>query len=100
MSAPRSRPAASVVIPVLNAAAYLPALLRRLSAQKPAAPAEIILVDSMSTDATAEIAASWPGVVRISIANFTHGRSRNVGARVAKGEVVVLLSQPRIASCF
>ena len=42
----------SVVIPVLNAAGMLPALLKALAAQHPLPPDEIVLVDSLSTDDT------------------------------------------------
>ncbi|MBI2438832.1 MAG: glycosyltransferase, partial [Lentisphaerae bacterium] len=46
----------SVVIPVLNAAGTLPALLKALVIQQPRPPDEIVLVDSLSTDATRQIA--------------------------------------------
>ncbi|HEY5999912.1 MAG TPA: glycosyltransferase [bacterium] len=88
-----SLPSASVVIPVLNAAPYLPALLEAFARQAPRPPLEVILVDSGSTDGTAALAAGRPGVRVIPIERFTHGRSRNLGARAAAGEVVVFLSQ-------
>lgn len=83
----------SVVIPVLNAAPYLPPLFRALSDQQPLAPEEIVLVDSMSADNTREVAASDPRVRVIPIENFSHGRARNLGAREARGDVVVLMTQ-------
>ncbi len=83
----------SVVIPVLNAAEYLPALLEALQEQKPSAPAEVILVDSCSTDNTREIAALHPSVRVIPIENFSHGRARNLGVRAATGDIVVLMTQ-------
>ena len=83
----------SVVIPVLNAEAYLAPLLAAILSQKPLAPQEIVLVDSNSKDRTREIAANFPNVRVIPISNFSHGRSRNLGAREARGEVIVFLSQ-------
>lgn len=87
-----SAPAVSIVIPVKNAARWLPDLLPALFAQDPA-PMEVVLVDSMSTDATREIAARFDRVRVVPIENFSHGRARNLGAREARGEFVVLLTQ-------
>lgn len=83
----------SVVIPVLNAGRYLARLLDALRRQKPAPPREVILVDSMSTDDTRAIAARYPEVRVVPIPNFSHGRSRNLGAREASGSVIALLTQ-------
>lgn len=90
MSAP---PAVSVVIPVLNAAAYLPELLPAIFNQDPCGPDEVVLVDSMSTDGTRAIAERFDRVRVIPIADFSHGRARNLGAREARGDLVVLLTQ-------
>ncbi len=83
----------SIVIPVLNAAPYLPELLKSIGQQEPAPPEEIILVDSGSTDQTSEIAARHPTVRVIDIQEFSHGRSRNLGVQAATGDIVVLMSQ-------
>lgn len=84
---------ASVVIPVLNAAAYLPALFAAFKRQVPRPPDEVILADSGSTDRTLELAAAEPGIRLVRVERFTHGRSRNLGAQAARGTVVVFLSQ-------
>ena len=84
---------ASVVIPVLNAARYLPALLEAFRTQKPAPPREVILVDSHSTDDTRDMAATRAGVRIVPIGQFSHGRARNLGAREAGGDIVVLMTQ-------
>jgi rhamnosyltransferase len=93
MSPPVRNSDVSVVIPVLNAGRFLPALLEALRRQKPFAPREVILVDSQSTDNTREIAGGYPEVRLIPISDFSHGRARNLGAQAAAGEVVVLLTQ-------
>lgn len=86
-------PRVSVVIPVLNAAAHLPALLSALLAQKPMAPHEVVLVDSLSTDNTRTIGRSYANVRIVPIGRFSHGAARNLGAREAEGDIVVLLTQ-------
>ena len=96
LDVPTHKPAAvsvSVVIPVLNASRYLPALLPAIFNQKPAAPDEVVLVDSNSTDNTREIAAGFDRVRVIPIAKFSHGGSRNLGAYEARGDLIVFLSQ-------
>jgi len=87
------RPSVSVVIPVLNAAAFLPDLLKALFTQEPHPPHEVILVDSFSTDSTREIALSDSRIRVIPISDFSHGRARNLGAREARGDIIVLLTQ-------
>ncbi len=83
----------SLVIPTLNAAAWLPELFRLLDGQQPQAPHEIVLVDSGSTDATLSLAGAKANVRVFKIENFTHGGARNLGIREATGDVVVLITQ-------
>jgi rhamnosyltransferase len=83
----------SVVIPVLNAERHLPTLLPALLGQRPQPPGEIVLLDSKSQDRTREIAAQFEGVRVVPVENFSHGGTRNLGAREARGEIVVLMSQ-------
>ena len=83
----------SVVIPVLNAAGTLPALLEALKEQYPSPPDEIVLVDSLSTDDTRRIALTHTNVRVVPIARFSHGRARNLGAQEATGEIIVLMTQ-------
>lgn len=85
----------SVVVPVKNAAAFLPTLFARWSAQKPRPPDEVILVDSQSEDGTRELAESF-GARVIPIEQFSHGRARNLGVREARGDVVVLMTQDAV----
>ncbi len=90
---PPSHGTVSVVIPVLNAETYLRRLLDAIFAQEPTAPKEVVLIDSMSTDRTCQIARSYERVRILEIADFSHGRARNLGARAAHSEFVVLMSQ-------
>lgn len=86
----------SVVIPVLNAERYLPGLLDAIFSQKPRPPDEVVLLDSMSKDRTCAIAAEFPKVRVIPVEKFSHGGTRNLGAREARGEIVVLMTQDAI----
>ena len=92
MTESTAKPAVSIVVPVINAAGYLPDLFKAFEGQT-LAPAEIILVDSNSKDRTREIAGSWPKARVIPIPEFSHGKARNMGAREARGEFVVLTTQ-------
>lgn len=83
----------SVVIPVLNAAPYLPKLIPALLAQKPEPPGEIILVDSGSKDGTIETAHIDSRIRVISINTFTHGGARNLGIRESRGDFILLMTQ-------
>ena len=82
----------SVVIPVINAAPYLPQLIPAILSQK-AAVTEIVLVDSGSSDGTREAARRYDRTRVVSIERFSHGGARNLGARAAVGDIVVLLTQ-------
>ncbi len=89
-----SRPATSLVVPVKNAASCLPELFGAVLEQKPHPPDEIVLVDSMSDDNTAEVARGlYPAVKIVPIHEFTHGGARNLGAREASGDILLLLTQ-------
>jgi rhamnosyltransferase len=83
----------SVVIPTQNAAGYLPGLVAALRNQS-MPPAEIIIIDSSHDGKTIE-AASALGCSTTSIrpSDFSHGGSRNLGARLASGEAIVFLTQ-------
>lgn len=90
------KPSVSVVIPTLNAGRWLPDLLDALAVQEPQPPTEIVLVDSGSTDDTANIAATADRVQWLPIDRFTHGGARNTGIRAAGGDIVVLMTQDAI----
>jgi hypothetical protein len=84
-------PSFSVVIPVYNGAATLGRAIDSVLAQSWPAQ-EIIVVDDGSTDASAEVAASYGGVVQlIRQANAGVAAARNRGAAEAHGEWLTFL---------
>jgi rhamnosyltransferase len=86
----------SVVIPTLNAGKHLPSLLTAVFDQELVVPREVIIVDSMSTDDTRAVAGRDPRLRVVPIENFSHGRARNLGAREAACDIVVLMTQDAV----
>ena len=85
----------SVVIPARDAAETIGSVLEALATQKPP-PAEVIVVDDASQDATAEIAERHGAkVVRLEQPRFSGG-ARNRGWDEAGGEAVVFLDADAI----
>lgn len=79
----------SVVIPAYNEQAYLEAAIRSVRDQS--VPAEVIVVENGSTDATATIAQRLADAVVQTEAPLGYSRARNLGAALAHGEVLVFL---------
>jgi rhamnosyltransferase len=90
----------SIVIPVKNGGADLARCLEAISTQTVAdEEVEIVIVDSGSTDDSLAIAAAHNAVVKeIPASEFTHGASRNIGAGLAQGELLVFISQDAFAT--
>jgi GT2 family glycosyltransferase len=79
----------SVIIPTFNRSDTLPRALASVQSQWPCAPAEIIVVDDHSTDASGEIARRYGArVIR---------HERNQGAAVARNTAVAAATQPWLA---
>ena len=78
----------SIVIPALDEAPNLARLLPDLRARFPAA--EVVLVDGGSADATVATAARVPEV-RLLVSPRGRARQMNVGARAARGDVLLFL---------
>jgi len=86
----------SVIIPILNAGAGFGNLLDSLWTQT-LEPAQIIIIDSGSTDETREVAKSRNcKVITIKRSDFDHGTTRNLAVSNAETEFVVFLTQDAI----
>ena len=87
----------SIVIPTKNGGADIGACLEAVYSQKGIGPFEVIVIDSGSTDNTLEIVGRYPvRLERIPPETFHHARTRNYAAGLARGEVLVFLSQDAI----
>ena len=83
----------TVIIPTYNASSYLTVQLEALASQTIRA-AEILLIDSSSTDDTVKIAESYRvRTVVIPKSDFDHGGTRTFAGRQAQGDVLVYLTQ-------
>jgi len=83
----------SVIIPTLNGAKSLRELLASLTIQT-LCPDEILVIDSQSTDDSADIARSYGAQVSIiDRTAFDHGTTRSLAARAAKGDILIFLTQ-------
>lgn len=84
----------SVVIPTLNPGGDLSVFLSRLRLQTDFSDAEILVVDSSSTDGTPELARQYGArVLSIAREDFNHGDTRNLGVEASRGEWVCLFTQ-------
>jgi len=87
-----SSPRSSVVIRAYNEEQHIARLLVGILNQT-VSDAEIILVDSGSTDATLAIASRYPvRILHIEPESFSFGRSLNLGCQAAQGEFIVIAS--------
>jgi len=82
----------AVVVPVLDEAEALPALLADLAAQEPPLQ-EIVVVDAGSSDGTVELVRAQreglPALRLVEAPDATPGRGRNEGVRAASSPLVV-----------
>ncbi|MBL8754694.1 MAG: glycosyltransferase [Planctomycetes bacterium] len=84
----------SLVMPTLNAGPLLDEVLAAILAQRDPAFAELIAVDSGSTDGTVDrLLQAGFRVASIQKKDFDHGRTRDLGIGMATGDFVVLLVQ-------
>ena len=87
-------PRVSVLIPTLGAEPWLGELVPALAAQRVEGGHELVVVDSDSRDCTRQLLRRAGARVEwIPRSAFGHGRTRNHLARLARGEVLVYLSQ-------
>src|SRR5215213_5372967 len=78
----------SVIVPTLNPGQNLPDLREALARQR-LRPLEVIILDSASTDGSSERwRATGYRVFHVERANFNHGGTRNLGARLSRGNIL------------
>ncbi len=88
----------TIIIPTLNAEPYLKRLLITISTQS-IIPLEVIVIDSSSTDASVSIVGCQDRygipvrLVSIERQDFSHGKTRNLAASMALGEIIVFITQ-------
>jgi rhamnosyltransferase len=89
----------SVVIPVKDGGADLARCLDAIGRQQTDSRVEVVVVDSGSSDESVEIARSREAHVHeIPPSEFGHGRTRNLGASLAEGDILVFTSQDAYAA--
>lgn len=90
---------ATVFIPTYFGEQYLDEVLKAVFSQKVTFKYEVLIYDTSSTDKTPKIISKYKKkhanlrYKTISKEEFSHGRTRNVAAHDAKGEIVVYLTQ-------
>jgi rhamnosyltransferase len=83
----------SLIIPTLNGAVYLERLFNALGNQR-VMPEEIIVIDSSSSDGSADIVESFGAkVIIVDGASFDHGGTRNLGIKNSAGDIIIFLTQ-------
>ena len=84
----------TVGVPVLNGARYLDEVLSAVRAQRLDRELELLIVDSGSTDGSLEIGRSHGARVHeIRREEFSHGGTRNLMMKLARGDHVAFLTQ-------
>ena len=88
---------ASIILLTKNGGKDIHSCLSAIFSQKTSYAFEVIAIDSDSTDATVDILNKFPvKVVHISPGEFGHGKTRNLGARLANGKYLVYITQDAI----
>ena len=84
----------SIIILAKNAGASFERLLERIFSQQFGGQFEVLIIDSGSTDVTLAIASRFPTkVTQIKAEEFHHGRTRNLGAELSCGRILVYVTQ-------
>ncbi|MBX3571397.1 MAG: glycosyltransferase family 2 protein [Mesorhizobium sp.] len=89
------QPLVSVIIPVKNGLPHFRRVLDMLRKQDLDAPFEVIVIDSGSSDGSKEaVPADDPRfrIVEIEPSTFGHGRTRNLGVELSRGEYCAFLT--------
>lgn len=89
---------ATIAILTFNPGSFLPEVLDACQAQTAPFDYEILVIDSGSTDGSVELLKNYPDVRLHQIPNseFGHGKTRNLAAKLAKGEIVVYITHDAV----
>lgn len=94
---PKGKDSVSIIIPLKNGLPHFRQVCDALQNQEYDAPYEIICIDSGSKDGSDKLATdSGFRLVRISSADFGHGRTRNQGAGLSQAEYLVFITHDAI----
>jgi rhamnosyltransferase len=89
----------SVIVPVKDGGDDLRRCLDRIARQQTGEDVETLVVDSGSTDGSAELARSMGArVLEVQASEFGHGATRNLAAAQARGERLVFTTQDAYAA--
>ena len=89
-----SRPEISIIVPTRRGGELLLRVVRRVREQSSARPFELLLVDSGSTaEELDRLAAAGARIESVAPESFDHGATRDHGAALAAGDVLVFLNQ-------
>ena len=88
----------SIILLTKNGGSIFSEVLERLFGCKGIDKAEILMIDSGSTDLTKEYARQYSKIqlFEIKSSDFGHGKTRNLGASLAKGDILIFLVQDAI----
>ncbi|WP_342462765.1 glycosyltransferase [Geobacillus sp. FSL K6-0789] len=86
-----------MVTPTYNGERYLKHSLPILEKYMIDKDYDFVIIDSSSTDKTKELLRKYDlNIITISKKSFNHGSTRNLGAKLAKGNILVFLTQDAI----
>ena len=92
-----TKPEASIVIPSKNGGHLFALALECLFAQRTPWPFEVVVVDSGSNAESLSILRRFPVRLHaIAPADFNHGRTRDLGASLARGDYLVFINQDAV----
>ena len=91
-------PSVTVTILTWNGEQYLDAILTAVESQQYDGVFDVLVIDSASTDGTLDIVAAHQAVRLHQIPNeeFGHGKTRNLAAELATGEIVAYLTHDAV----
>jgi rhamnosyltransferase len=89
-------PETSIIILTLNSENKIEKSLKAIFSQK-YKDFEVIIIDSESHDNTLKIASKYPvRIVKIKAKEFGHGKTRNLGARLARGKYITFMTDDAV----